>query len=70
MGSGPPHLVFTMLLDVPLAFGEELGWRGYLLPQISAIGRRRALLLSGLLQGIWHLPMLLLTPYYHSAGTP
>jgi membrane protease YdiL (CAAX protease family) len=34
------------------------------------IGRRRALLLSGLLQGIWHLPILLLTPYYHSAGNP
>src|SRR4029079_19235148 len=62
--------VLSMLLDVPLAFGEELGWRGYLLPQLSAIGPRRALLLSGLLQGIWHLPMLLLTPYYHSAGTP
>src|SRR5829696_1043640 len=54
----PLNLVLTMLLDVPLAFGEELGWRGYLLPQLSALGRRRALLLSGLLQGIWHLPML------------
>lgn len=66
----PLNLVLSMLLDVPLAFGEELGWRGYLLPQLSSIGRRRALLLSGLLQGIWHLPMLLLTPYYHSAGNP
>jgi uncharacterized protein len=26
--------------------------------------------LSGLLHGIWHLPVLLLTPYYHSAGNP
>src|SRR5215216_6270501 len=66
----PLNLVLTMLLDVPLAFGEEIGWRGYLLPQLSSSGRRRALLLSGLLQGIWHLPMLLLTPYYHSAGNP
>jgi len=66
----PLNIVLSMLLDVPLAFGEALGWRGYLLPQLSVIGRRRALLLSGLLQGIWHLPMLLLTPYYHSAGNP
>jgi len=51
------NLVFSLLLDVPLAFGEELGWRGYLLPQLSVIGRRRALLLSGLLHGIWHLPV-------------
>jgi membrane protease YdiL (CAAX protease family) len=26
------------------------------------------LLLSGLLQGIWHLPIILLTPFYHSSG--
>jgi membrane protease YdiL (CAAX protease family) len=66
----PLNLLLSLLLDVPLAFGEELGWRGYLLPQLSTIGRRRVLLLSGLLQGIWHLPILLLTPYYHSAGNP
>jgi uncharacterized protein len=64
------NLILSMLFDVPLAFGEELGWRGYLLPQLSVLGRRRALLLSGLLQGIWHLPILLLTPFYHSAGNP
>jgi hypothetical protein len=43
----PLNLVFTMLLDVPLAFDEEPGWRGYFLPQLSGIGRRQALLLSG-----------------------
>ena len=48
-------------------FGEEIGWRGYLLPHLSALGRR-GLPLSGLLHGIWHLPVLLLTPYYHHAG--
>jgi CAAX protease family protein len=50
------------------ALGEELGWRGYLLPKLLFLGPRRALLLSGLLHGIWHLPMILLTPYYHSMG--
>jgi len=50
------------------ALGEELGWRGYLLPKLLFLGPRRALLLSGLLHGLWHLPMILLTPYYHSIG--
>jgi len=52
------------------ALGEELGWRGYLLPKLLFLGPRRALLLSGLLHGIWHLPMILLTPYYHVEANP
>ncbi len=52
------------------ALGEELGWRGYLLPKLLFLGPRRALLLSGLLHGIWHLPLILLTPYYHIEANP
>jgi membrane protease YdiL (CAAX protease family) len=66
----PLDLVAPAIIALPLAFGEELGWRGYLLPHLSTLGHGRALLLSGLLHGIWHLPILLLTPYYHSAGNP
>jgi membrane protease YdiL (CAAX protease family) len=66
----PLGFIASALISIPLAFGEEIGWRGYLLPHLSSLGRRRALLLSGLLHGIWHLPILLLTPYYHSEGNP
>lgn len=66
----PLNLVFSILLTLVFAFGEEIGWRGYLLPHLSALGHRRALLFSGLLHGIWHLPVLLLTPYYHHAAHP
>lgn len=48
--------------------GEEIGWRGYFLPHLLTLGRQRALLLSGLLHGAWHLPLLLLTPFYHGLG--
>jgi len=48
--------------------GEETGWRGYLLPKLRGLGIRRALLLSGLLHGLWHLPVIIGTPYYHSTG--
>jgi len=58
----------SVVLTLLLAFGEEIGWRGYLLPQLATIRRGPALLLSGLLHGIWHLPILLLTPYYHNLG--
>ena len=64
------EMAFAALIALPLAFGEEVGWRGYLLPHLSALPRGRMLLFSGLLHGIWHLPVLLLTPYYHSAGNP
>ena len=68
--SAPPLLAvgLSIVLTLLLAFGEEIGWRGYLLPHLSAIRQGRALLLSGLLHGIWHLPILLLTPYYHNLG--
>src|SRR4051812_31320664 len=60
-----PHGVSLSPLDVGLAigmtlllaFGEEIGWRGYLLPHLSTLGQGRALFLSGFLHGLWHLPI-------------
>lgn len=63
------NLVISLLISVILALAEEIGWRGYLLPHLLGPGRNRALLLSGLLHGVWHLPIMLLTPYYHSEGS-
>ncbi len=48
-------LLFTGLIP---AFGEELGWRGFLLPALLPMGRRRALLLHGAIWGAWHWPLL------------
>ena len=66
------RIVFLLLLGVAFgtlrALAEEIGWRGYLLPQLLPLGQTRALLLSGMLQGIWHLPLILLTPFYHPDG--
>jgi membrane protease YdiL (CAAX protease family) len=64
----PLQLVMGIVMSSLVGFGEEVGFRGYLLPQLAVLGRRRALLLSGLLHAVWHLPILLLTPYYHDAG--
>ena len=52
-------LVFAPFLNGLLGFGEELGWRGYLLPKLMPLGKPRAYLLLGIIWGLWHLPLLL-----------
>jgi len=51
---------FTLapLINVIFALGEELGWRGYLLPQLLPMGQWKAVLLSGLIWGVWHAPVI------------
>ncbi|MFB6171994.1 MAG: CPBP family intramembrane glutamic endopeptidase [Haloarculaceae archaeon] len=46
------------LLNAVVAFGEEFGWRAYLLPKLLGLGRRRAVLLVGVVWGIWHWPIV------------
>lgn len=46
------------LCNSPFALGEEYGWRGYLLPQLLPLGQWRALLLSGVIWGAWHAPVI------------
>ena len=52
------------------ALGEEIGWRGYMLPRLLGRGVVPAMLLVGFLHGVWHLPLMLTTDYYHSSGNP
>ena len=55
-------------LTLTQSLGEEIGWTGYLLPRLRSLGLLRAMFLRGLGQGLWHLPLMLLTASYHSAG--
>ena len=64
------RLAVAILVGAALgAFGEEVGWRGYLLPRLMPLGRWPAMFATGFLHGAWHLPLILFTPFYHSAGT-
>ncbi|MFC9660044.1 CPBP family intramembrane glutamic endopeptidase [Nocardia sp. NPDC127606] len=61
----------TLVLGITgpiLAFAEELGWRGYLQPRLAFLGQRWAMLVVGVIWIGWHLPYILLTPYYHAEG--
>jgi len=48
------------LANLPAVFGEELGWRGWLLPNLRPLGVWPALLISGVVWGLWHSPIILL----------
>jgi uncharacterized protein len=58
----------VVFATLTLSLGEEIGWRGYLLPQLLSVGWTRAMVLVGLIWAAWHMPLIFLTPLYHSAG--
>jgi len=68
--SAPVHLLATVqLASIPigalinglLTFGEEVGWRGWLLPHLrSRMGTWSSLVASGAIWGAWHSPLILL----------
>jgi membrane protease YdiL (CAAX protease family) len=60
-----PALFITTLVTAPIinglfGFGEEFGWRGYLLPKLMVLGKLKAYLLLGIVWGLWHLPLILI----------
>jgi uncharacterized protein len=64
----PVNIVIGGVLNVVLgAFGEEWGWRGWLLPKLRPLGAWPAVVLVGLLWGIWHAPLILLGHNYPEA---
>lgn len=53
-------LVITPFVNGLFGLGEELGWRGYLLPKLMVLGKIKAYLLLGIVWGLWHLPLILI----------
>ena len=46
------------VLNIVTCFGEEWGWRGYMMPRLIArLGMGKALLAGGVIWGLWHLPL-------------
>ena len=59
---GPP-------VNMLVALGEEIGWRGFLYPQLRArFGREKGWLLGGVIWGAWHWPLIWLIGYEYGAA--
>jgi membrane protease YdiL (CAAX protease family) len=52
-------LLILLGLEIVLGFGEEYGWRGYLLPRLLPLGEVPGTLVLGVIWWAWHLPVLL-----------
>lgn len=57
-----------MLIGCIYALGEEIGWRGFLVPELSKLtGYFNTSLIIGLLWAVWHIPGILFMGY--NSGT-
>ena len=64
-----PIMVIGLLPNVFAATGEEIGWRGFLLPALSErMSLSKALIVSGFFWACWHYPLLAFGSYMR--GTP
>ena len=62
---GPPALLFAvqglgagLTINALAALGEELGWRGLLLNELSQLGFWKLSALTGAVWGLWHAPII------------
>ncbi len=74
---GPVACVAYLLLAMTAGFiakagramGEEIGWRGFLVPELFKVtGFTGVGLVSGAMWALWHFPLILFSDY--NAGTP
>ena len=53
------------LLNILATFGEEFGWRSFLLPRLTEqLGIRRGLIATNIIWGVWHWPVILMGHNY------
>ena len=67
------YLLVTVTLGTVVscisALGEEIGWRGFLVPNLAKItSYPKVALISGVIWAVWHYPLLFFADY--NAGTP
>ena len=58
----------TLIMRIATALGEEIGWRGFLVPELAKqMSFTKLSVLSGIIWAAWHAPLLLFADY--NAGT-
>jgi membrane protease YdiL (CAAX protease family) len=75
LGPMPPWLTISLyflftatisvIMDFATVLGEEIGWRGFLVPELAKrYGFAATAIISGLIWAFWHYPLLLLGDYH------
>jgi len=60
-------IIIGPIINIIPTMGEELGWRGYLLPRLRVVFTDRvALIITGVIWGLWHTPVIVMG---HNYGT-
>ncbi len=58
-------IIIGPVINIIPTLGEELGWRGYLLPKLRLLlSDRAALVITGIIHGIWHIPVIVMGHNY------
>lgn len=66
----PLAVLVNPLMGLPQCLGEELAWRDWLLPKLTErFGQLRSVLLTGLIWGLWHAPIVAMG-YNYGEGHP
>lgn len=63
VGSLAVPFAVGFIVGLILASGEEIGWRGYMLTRLIDAEVPRPVLASGLIWGLWHVPLVLAGVY-------
>lgn len=62
-------ITYAPFINMFFALGEEVGWRGWMTPFLcQRVGRKKGLILSGVIWGAWHWPVILLVGYNFGSG--
>jgi membrane protease YdiL (CAAX protease family) len=62
-------LTLGLALNLAFALGEELGWRGFLVPKLAErLSFTGTAVVSGIIWASWHMPLIIFADY--NGGTP
>ena len=64
------NLVVSLAIMTVVILGEEIGWRGFMLPRVQELtDKRRAGVLTGFAHGLFHLPLICIASTYDTGGS-
>ena len=67
--SAAGSVTYAPILNTFVALGEEIGWRGFLYPELKKrFGRGKGLIMGGVIWGVWHWPLIWLIGYEYGTA--